>query len=298
MRTELANVFLSYAKYIGKLFWPQDLSVFYPLNVNSIAGWQIWSCVLVLLLVSVLVIYFRSKKYLPIGWFFFLGTLIPVIGLVQVGTHAFADRYTYIPYIGLFIMIAWGAAELLSKWQYGKIISGISMVTIIAVLGICTYYQLGYWKNSVTLFSHAVDVTENNYLAHCNLGKELRSQGQTLLAIEHFKKSYQIAPNYPDTVNGLGAALFDNGNIDEAIYYFQRAIEVKPDSPYPRNNLGFALQQKGRINEAVELFRQAVQIKPDFEQARKNLANALAIQSKTNTEPFRQKVIRICGLRK
>ena len=111
---------------------------------------------------------------MPVGWFFFLGTLIPVIGLVQVGTHAFADRYTYIPYIGLFIMVAWGAAEILSHLQDGKFISGISMAIIIAAFGICTYYQLGYWQNNITLFSHAVEVTENNYLVHCNLGKELR----------------------------------------------------------------------------------------------------------------------------
>jgi hypothetical protein len=278
----LANVFLSYAKYIGKLFWPQNLSVFYPLNTGGITNWQIWACVLLLLSISILVIHFRSRRYLAVGWFWFIGTLVPVIGIVQVGTQAFADRYTYIPYIGLFIMIAWGGAELSLNRPYLKIISGISMAAIIAAFGICTFYQAGYWKNSVAIFSHAIETTDNNYLAHCNLAKELRAQGKTAQAIEHFKKSYHIAPNYPDTVNGLGCALFDNGNIDEAIYYFQRAIEVRPDSPYARNNLGFALEQKGRINEAVDLFRQAVQLKPDFEQAQRNLANALAVQGKTS----------------
>lgn len=277
----VANVFLSYSKYIGKLFAPRNLSVFYPLNVSSIALWQVLACVLLILIISVLVIHFRFKKYLPVGWFWFIGTLIPVIGLVQIGTHAIADRYTYIPYIGLFIVIAWGAADISSNWPCRKIILGISMLTIIAVLGIRSYHEAGYWKDSITLFSHAIETTQNNYLAHCNLAKELRNQGKTVLAIEHFKRSFQITPNYPDTVNGLGCALFDNGNLDEAIFYFERAIEVKPDSPYARNNLGFALQQKGRIDEAVEYFKQAVRIKPDFAQARDNLADALAIQAKS-----------------
>ncbi len=281
LESRVANAFLSYARYMGKMFWPQNLAVFYPFDAASFAFWQAALCVLLLLVVSFSVIYFgRTRRYLPVGWFWFVGTLIPVIGLVQVGTQSLADRYTYIPYVGLFIMIAWGLPDLLSKWPYRKIALGISMPIVITALGICAHRQVSYWNNSTTLFLRAIEVTQNNYVAHCNLAKDLRNQGKTVLAIEHFKKAYQIAPNYPDTVNGLGAALYDHGDFSEAIEYFQKAIQVKPDSPYPRNNLGFALQKQGKLNEAVAYFTQAVQIKPNFAEARNNLANALVLQGR------------------
>jgi len=281
LESRIANAFLSYARYMGKMFWPRNLAVFYPFDAASFTFWQVALCVLLLFVISFFVIYFgRTQRYLPVGWFWFVGTLIPVIGLVQVGAQSLADRYTYIPYVGLFMIIAWGIPELLSKWPYQKIALSISIPIVITALGICAYRQVSYWNNSTTLFSHATEATQNNHVAHCNLAKDLRNQGKTVLAIEHFKKAFQIAPNYPDTVNGLGCALYDHGDFSEAIEYFQKAIQVKPDSPYPRNNLGFALQKQGKLNEAVTYFTQAVQIKPDFTEARNNLANALVLQGR------------------
>jgi Flp pilus assembly protein TadD len=281
LESRIANAFLSYARYMGKMFWPQNLAVFYPFDAASFAFWQVTLCVLLLLVISVFVIRFgRNQKYLPVGWFWFVGTLIPVIGLVQVGAQSLADRYTYIPYVGLSMIIAWGLPDLLSKWPYRKIALSISMPIVITALGICAYRQVSYWNNSTILFSHAVEATQNNHVAHCNLAKDLRNHGKTALAIEHFRKAFQIAPNYPDTVNGLGCALYDQGDLNEAIVYFQKAIQVKPDSPYPRNNLGFTLQKQGKLNEAVAYFTQAVQIKPDFAEARHNLANALVLQGR------------------
>ncbi len=281
LESRIANAFLSYARYMGKMFWPRNLAVFYPFDAAGITFWQVAICVLLLFLISFFVIYFgRTQRYLPVGWFWFVGTLIPVIGLVQVGAQSLADRYTYIPYIGLFIMIAWGIPELLSKWPYRKFILGVSMLIVLTAIGTCAYRQVSYWNNSTTLFSHAVEATQNNHVAHCNLAKDLRNHGKTALAIEHFKKAFKIAPNYPDTVNGLGCALYDQGDLNEAIVYFQKAIQVKPDSPYPRNNLGFALQKQGKLDEAVVYFTQAVQIKPDFAEARHNLANALVSQGR------------------
>ncbi len=281
LESRIANAFLSYAGYMGKMFWPRNLAVFYPFDAASLTFWQVAICVLLLFLISFCVIYFgRTRRYLPVGWFWFVGTLIPVIGLVQVGAQSLADRYTYIPYVGLFAMIAWGIPELLSKWPYRKIALTIAMPIVITALGICAYRQVSYWNNSTTLFSHAVEATQNNHVAHCNLAKDLRNHGKTALAIEHFKKAFQIAPNYPDTVNGLGCALYDQGDLNEAIVYFQKAIQVKPGTPYARNNLGFALQKQGKLNEAVAYFTQAVQIKPDFAEARYNLANALVLQGR------------------
>jgi Flp pilus assembly protein TadD len=277
LQSRIANAFLSYAKYMGKLFWPQNLAVLYPLNISGIVFWQAAICALLLLGISFFVIYFRqARRYLPIGWFWFVGTLIPVIGLVQVGTQSLADRYTYIPYVGLFIMLAWSIPELLSGWSYRKIAVGILMPIVIIAVAVCAYHQVSYWNNSTTLFSRAIEVTQNNYVAHCNLAKDLRNHGKTVLAIEHFRKAYQIAPNYPDTVNGLGAALFDHGDIDQAIEYFQKAIQVKPESPYPRNNLGFAFEKQGKLNEAVTYFTQAVQLKPDWPEPTNALAWLIA----------------------
>jgi len=281
LQSRVANAFLSYAKYIGKMFWPQDLAIFYPYDARTIQSWQIVLCALLLIVVSVLTIRFgRKQKYLFVGWLWFVVTLIPVIGLIQSGSQAWADRYTYISYIGLFIMIAWGVPELLSKWPYRKIAIGISMVVVLTALGISAGRQAIYWNNSSTLFLHALKVTSGNYVAHDCLGDDLREHGKTALAIEQFTKSLQIKPSYADAVNGIGMALYDEGDLKQAIEYFQKALQLKPDSPSAHNNLGFALQKQGKLNEAATHFTQAVQIDPDFVLARNNLANALVLQDR------------------
>ena len=201
----VANAFLAYARYIGKLFWPQNLAVFYPFDADSFAFWQVVMCVLLLLVISILVIRFgRNRKYLPVGWFWFVLTLVPVIGLVQVGRQAFADRYTYISYIGLFIMIAWGLPELLSKWPQRKIALGLSMVIAITTLGICTHQQVSFWNDSVTLFSHAIEVTQNNYIAHFGLGCTYGELGRGKDEIDAYKQAIKIRPDFALTHFNLG----------------------------------------------------------------------------------------------
>ena len=205
MGDRVANAFLSYARYIGKLFWPQNLAVFYPFDADSFAFWQVVMCVLLLLVISILVIRFgRNRKYLPVGWFWFVLTLVPVIGLVQVGRQAFADRYTYISYIGLFIMIAWGLPELLSKWPQRKIALGLSMVIAITTLGICTHQQVSFWNDSVTLFSHAIEVTQNNYIAHFGLGCTYGELGRGKDEIDAYKQAIKIRPDFALTHFNLG----------------------------------------------------------------------------------------------
>ena len=275
LKARIANAFLSYARYIGKMFWPQNLAVFYPFDAGSFAFWQVAMCVLLLLVISVFVIRFgRNQKYLPVGWFWFVGTLVPVIGLVQVGMQAYADRYTYIPYIGLFIMIAWGLPELLSKWPQRKIALGLSMVIVLTTLGICTHQQVSYWNNSFTLFSHAIEVTQNNYIAYNNLGVAYNSLGRYQDAIEAYKQAIRIKPDYAEAHYNLGVAYGKLGRWQDAIEAYKQAIRIKPDYAEAYYNLGVAYGKLGRYQDAIEAYKQAIRIKPDYAEAHYNLGVA------------------------
>jgi tetratricopeptide (TPR) repeat protein len=277
LQRRVANAFVSYATYIGELFWPTNLAIFYPFPEAGLPFWQITLCVLLLVVISIFVIHFgRRQKYLPVGWFWFVGTLVPVIGLVQVGVQAYADRYTYIPYIGLFIIIAWGLPALLAKWPYRKIALGASMLITLAALGIGAYRQASYWKNSTTLFSHALDVTKNNYLAYANLGDDLCSQGKVALAIEYYKKSLQIQPNSAYAHNNLGLALEKQGKHAEAIAHFRQAVQLMPDLAKARDNLAKALVMQGQFYEALEQFRTAIRLEPDMPAPMNDLAFQIA----------------------
>lgn len=263
----VANAFLSYARYMGKMFWPQKLSVFYPHIIGGIPLWQIAICALLIVIISALVIYFgRKRKYLPVGWFWFIGTLIPVIGLVQVGEQSIADRYTYIPYIGLFIMIAWGIPELLSKLPYLHIVLGASMMAVIAGLGIGTYRQVSYWKNSSILFSHAIAATPNNHLAYINLGIAYGELGRLPDAVEAFKQAIRIDP-HAEAYTNLGIAYGKLGRLQEAVEAFRQAVRIKPNYAKAYNNLGIAYGQLGRWQEAIDALKQATKIKPDYAEA-------------------------------
>jgi Flp pilus assembly protein TadD len=272
LKDRIANVFLSYTRYIGKLFWPQNLAVFYPFDANSFAFWQVAMCVLLLLVISIFVIRFgRNQKYLPVGWFWFVVTLVPVIGLVQVGLQAFADRYTYIPYIGLFIMIAWGVPELLSKWPQRKIALGLSMVISLTALGICAHRQVSFWNNSFTLFSHAIEVTQNNYIAHNNLGVACNSIGRYQDAVEAYKQAIKIKPDYAEAHYNLGVTYGILGRSKDEIEKYKLAIKIRPAYVKAYYNLGVSYKDLGRYKEAIEVYKQAIKIKPDYAEAHLNL---------------------------
>ncbi len=275
LKYRFANAFLSYARYTGKLFWPQNLAVFYPFDTDSFASWQVVMCVLLLIVISIFVIRFgRNRKYLPVGWFWFVGTLVPVIGLVQVGLQGLADRYTYIPYIGLFIMIAWGLPELLSKWPQRKIALGLSMVISLTTLGICTHRQVSFWNNSFTLFSHAVEVTQNNYIAHNNLGVAYDKLGRYRDAVEAYKQTIKIKPDYARAHNNLGVTYYKLGRYQDAVESYRQATRIKPDYAEAHDNLGKAYGSLGRYSDAIEAFKQAIRIKPDYADAHINLGVA------------------------
>jgi Flp pilus assembly protein TadD len=271
----IANVFLSYAQYIEKMFWPSNLAVFYPFDTGSISFWQAAACALLLLGISLFVVRLgRNQRYLFLGWLWFVGTLIPVIGIVQVGLQTYADRYTYIPYIGLFIMLAWGLPQLLSKWPQRKIVLGVSMVIVLTALGIFANRQVSYWNNNFTLFSHAIEVTQNNYVAYNNLGASYGKLGRWQDEIEACKKAVGINPDYADAHCNLGFAYGNLGRWPEAIDASKQAIKIKPDYAEAHCNLGVAYYKLGRYQEAIEEFRQAVKIRPDYADSHYNLGNA------------------------
>jgi protein O-mannosyl-transferase len=269
LELRLANAFLSYMRYIGKMFWPENLAVFYP--AGGISFQQVALCVLLLTGVTVLVVFLgRKRKYLPVGWFWFVGTLVPVIGLVQVGAQAYADRYSYIPYIGLFIMIAWGLPELLSKWPYHKVVLGASMVIVLVAMGICSYRQGNYWNNSITLFSHAVEVTENNCPGYNNLGSGYGKLGRYPEAIEAYKQAIKINPDYARAYYNLGAAYGVLGRCEDAAEAYRQVIRIKPDYADAYNNLGVAYHGLGRYEEAIDAYKSVLKIRLDA-QANNNL---------------------------
>ncbi len=276
----IANALISYVSYIGKMLWPVKLSVFYPYGGVALFSWQAVSAVLVLMVTTYLTIRAaRHFPYLIVGWLWYLGTLIPVIGLVQVGLQSMADRYTYVPLIGVFIMIAWGVPELLNSWRYRRFALASAAVGILFALMVITYVQIGYWRNNIILYEHAIKVTSENAWAQNNLGYALSLQGKTREAIAHFQKAISIN-NPADAHYNLGIMLASQGKLDEAIYQFRESIRISPGYAKAYNNLGNALLYQGRLDEAIASYREALRLNPDYTLAQENLKNALATQKK------------------
>jgi Flp pilus assembly protein TadD len=271
----LDNALVSYVRYLGKTFWPSRLAVFYP----SPTAWPIWevvACALLLLAISGLVLgTVRSRPWLFVGWFWFLGVLVPFIGLIQAGAQAMADRFMYVPALGLFVAMIWGLHGLAKGGRYqqnGLSVAGAAVIVICLVL---TRQQLGHWKDSEALSRHALEVTENNWLAHLNLGSALDEKGQFDEAIREFQEAIRLKPDYVLAHNNLGVAIVRKGQIDKGISQYHEAIRLKPDYALAHNNLGIALARKGQIGEAIREFHEAIRLKPDFAQAHYNLGIAL-----------------------
>jgi Tfp pilus assembly protein PilF len=259
----VANALVSYISYITKMIYPTGLAVFYPHPLRSPPLWQPLICLFIMLIVSIAVIYL-ARRYLLVGWLWYLGTLVPVIGLVQVGGQAMADRYTYIPLIGIFMMVAWGLPELLSKWRYRRFVFSAASVLVFAILLLCTRRQIRLWQNDFTLFSHAIAVTENNATMHNNLGVAFQAQGKFDEAIAHYRQALKIYPDYANAHNNLALALQSEGRIDEAINHYLCSLRLGPD-PTPLNNLAWlrATQQDPNFrdpNEAVRLALKACEM--------------------------------------
>lgn len=271
----LGNALVSYILYIGKMFWPVNLAVFYP----HPGLWPIWAVALSLLflgIVSFLSIFLLQKyPYFAVGWFWYLGTLVPVIGLVQVGSHAMADRYTYIPLIGLFIAIVWGSVDLCRKLRCPIVILRMLAVFTIIILCIGTYIQTRYWENAITLFNHALDVTKDNYIAHNNLGAALERHGDSAAAVAQFGEALRIMPKYIEANFNMGVALANHGNFSQATNFYLRALKIKPGFAEAHNNLAIALVHQGQLEDALFHFSMALKIRPNYPDARNNLRLAM-----------------------
>jgi tetratricopeptide (TPR) repeat protein len=375
----IANAVVAYVRYLGDCFWPSKLSVLYP-HPGHWPAWEVGGAALVLIGISVFVGWsIQKRRYLMVGWCWFVGMLVPTIGLVQVGVQSMADRYTYLPVIGLFVIVAWGVSDLMaarteslkSKVQSlksnadesrpevqrpksillrqkhsggqevqrprskktpahdeakntsegethaiptanGPLVAAAGFVLL--ACAILTVKQIGYWQNSETLFRHAVQVTQSNYLAYNNLGFFLSNKGNSAEAMEnyvkaleinpayedahnnvgyalagrkqyaeaiaHYEAALKIRPNHTEVHNNLGNALADTGQIDQAIEHYLIVLKQNPEHADAHNNLGIALAMKGHFDEAIEHFHAALRLKPDYASAHSNLGNAYAVQHK------------------
>lgn len=267
----LGNALVSYVLYIGKMLWPVNLAVFYP-HPGLWPVWVIASSVLFLGTVSYWSISrLRKYPYFATGWFWYLGTLVPVIGLVQVGSHAMADRYTYIPLIGLFMVIVWGSVDICRRFQCSMMILRVSAVVVLTALSIQSYVQVQYWKDAIQLFRHAINVTKGNYIAHNNLGAALSRQGRSAEALDQLRAALRIMPQYREALFNMGVALADQGKYFQAVEYYQRILVISPRFAEAHNNLAIALACQGQLEEAISHFRTALTIRPDYADARNNL---------------------------
>jgi len=312
----LENAAVTYVTYIGKLLWPHNLAVFYPHPGSTLPLWQVAGAGIALSGVTALVLLMGTRRpYLPVGWFWYLGTLVPVIGLVQVGLQAMADRYTYVPFIGLFIIIVWGASDLAAGWRHHQKVLGLMAGGALALCIAVSWRQVGHWRTSATLFEHALQATTDNYLAHDGLGSELARQGRLEEAERRYREALRIKPDFAEAHNNLGVllakqrkfeaamahfsealrfgphlvrihsnmglALAQQGKSADAVAQYMDAIRLAPDMADPYNNLGLVLAQQGRLDEAVHAFREALRLNPAFTQAHINLGLALAQQNKS-----------------
>jgi len=254
--TILTNVLISYFEYLWKMLWPKGLAILYAHPGNTLAVWKGVLCGIALLVITTISIkLIRKAPYFAVGWFWYLGTLIPVIGFIPLGQHLIADRYAYLPLIGIFVIIAWGVPELLKEWHYRKNVLKASAGILILTLMPITWIQVSHWKSSITVFKHAIKVTDKKYpgfsVVHNNLGIALRADEQkNEEAISHYKMAIELKPDYAEAYNNLGGVLFNANMTEEAIDYFKEAIRIRPGFAAAQKNLETVL----RSMEIQDLF--------------------------------------------
>jgi tetratricopeptide (TPR) repeat protein len=276
----VSNALISYCRYLGKIFWPADLAFYYPQLRH-------WPGEVVLLagafLCGLTVLLFSLRKRHPVlltGWLWYVGTLVPVIGLVQVGGQAMADRYTYIPSLGVLMAVVWGAVELAGNRR--PFLTGLAAAGLVAavVCPVLTGQQLGYWKDDETLFRHTLKVTENNCTIQYDLGVVLLGKGQVDEARALFQEAIRIKPDYSDAYANLGLIFLRQGRNNQAAAQFQEALRFKPDHPDARYNLGVALLNLGQTDSAIAQFQEALRLKPDDADTQQMLVKALYLKNK------------------
>jgi len=277
LHLRVENAFVSYVAYIGQMVYPANLAAFYPYPVGGLLLWKVVGAILVLIAASLAVFHWRRKyPYLLIGWLWYLVTLLPHLELAQTGVEARADHHTYLPLIGLVLLLTWLAADLSEKMRYRRfMLAGLSII-VLAVLALRTRAQTAYWRDSETLWRHALACTSNNALALCNLSNALLQKGRVDEAISRLEEASKIWPGYSTVYYyNLGCALLQKAQIAQAIIAFQRAIKSDPGDALAYFDIGNALFQKGQVDEAIIHFKEAIKENPDFVPAHTSLGNAL-----------------------
>ncbi len=312
----VGNALISYVAYLGQMFWPSGLAVLYPFAARDVGVSKVVLSLVLLAGMSAGAFVLRRRPYLLTGWLWYLIMLAPVIGIVQVGVQARADRYTYLPQIGLYLLLTWAAAELCAGWRLRRVVLGGCAAIILVALIFCARVQTAYWRNCESLWTHTLACTSDNAIAqnalgsarlkmgsvdeaithcqkalqikpdyvdaHINLGNALLQKSGVDEAIAHYQKALQIVPGGAEIYNNLGSALLQKGKVDEAIAQYQTALKIKPGYAEAHYNFGFALSKIGRVDEAIAQYQKALQIKPDYVEARINLGNALLQKGKVD----------------
>ncbi|MBN1818519.1 MAG: tetratricopeptide repeat protein [Sedimentisphaerales bacterium] len=273
----MENALVSYVIYLWQMIYPTGLACLYPYATGHLPFWQVAAALGFLAAMSWVIFSLRHKHpYLIVGWLWYLGMMIPVIGIVQISHYAHADRYTYLPQIGVWIGVTWGVAQVASSWRHRRWVVGVASTLVLLFLMGFAWRQTSYWRNSETLWTHTLAYTAHNMIAHSNLGNALAERGKVEAAIVHYQKALEINPDYPVAHNNLGNTMANLGQVDAAITHYQKALRTNPNFIEAHNNLGLALAGCGQIDAATVHFQKALEIKPDYDEAHNNLGVVLA----------------------
>lgn len=276
----VANALVSYVTYIGKMIWPFELAVLYP-HPLSLPWWHVAGAFVLLALISFLVFRtVRERPYFAVGWLWYIGTLVPVIGLVQVGGQAMADRYSYIPLIGLFIAITWASSDLLIQFRRRKFGLSFLAAMLLSILSATTFLQLQSWNNSITLFEHTLLSSSDNYVAHYNLGVALEKKDRNAEAMQHYYEVLRIYPKFAEAHCCLGALYEKQGNLSMALRHLYAALHINPEYAEAHNELGLTLTNQGRIAEAIKHYSEALRLVPEYAGAHNNMGMAMMSQGR------------------
>lgn len=298
------NAIVSYVLYVWQMFWPARLAVFYPHPEKMLPIWEIIASLLLLICITAGAIALRKRRpYLITGWLWYLGMLVPVIGLVQVGWQGRADRYTYLPQIGLYIAVTWAVADLTVMYRRQQTILTVAAVLVLGALSWCAFVQTSYWRDSETLFKHALAITTNNDVAENNLGIVFLGQGKLDEAVSLLQSAVALRPDNSPAHENLAKALLQKGNVADALIHYQKLLQLQPDNIEVHNIVGTVLIQQHRITDGVEEWQKVLAIQPDNGNAMSNLAWVFAtspddsLRNGVKAVELAQEAVRISGRR-